>query len=75
MGLVKDADRGDSRAICRTSNLFFAAGKADVERPPQHLLIDLERARGLAHAAHEVRRGEIGLSVGPPLRVQRRLQK
>ena len=39
--------------------LLLAAGEADIQRPAQHLGIDLQLCRLLAHEAQELRRGQL----------------
>jgi hypothetical protein len=41
--------------------LLLAAGEADIERPPQHLGIDLQCDRLLPYEAQEFGRGKLGL--------------
>ena len=75
-GLVEDADaRLEQRHLQHLESLLLAPGKADVQRPPQHLLIDFQRLRRFAHTPHEFGRREIAFSSRTPVRVERRLQK
>src|SRR5579864_1013851 len=68
------ARRGLISAICNISIRFFSPREADVQRPFEHLLIDLQLIGGSARPAHKVRRGQLLFATLARQRVQRRLE-
>src|SRR5229473_1919155 len=76
IGLVEHRElRLKQRHLENLVALLFAAREADIHRPAQHVLVDAELLRGLAHPLHEVRRGELRLTALLALRVERGAQE
>src|SRR5262245_14426805 len=72
IGLVEHAEpRLQQRHLQDFVALLFAAGEADVDPSAQHLLLDAELARDLAHALEEFGRRELVLTPLLALRVER----
>ena len=68
--LVHDAERRlEQRHLQDLVPLLLAAGKADVERPPQHVLRDLRASPTAPHELHEFRRRQLRLAARLALRV------
>src|SRR6266508_6155621 len=76
IGLIEHAKaRLEQRHLQNLVALLLAAGKADIDPAAQHLLLDAELARDLAHALDEVRDQELGLAPLLALRVERGAQE
>ena len=76
IGLVEHAKLGrEQRHLQDFEPLLLAAGEADVDRPLQHLEVDLEALRRRAHGADEIGRREVGLAARAALGVERGLEE
>src|SRR6266852_2196427 len=63
IGLVEHAEaRLDERHLQDLVALLLAAGEPDVDAPAQHVLLDAELARDLAHALDEIGGRNLGLA-------------
>jgi len=76
IGLVEHAELGlEQRHLQDLVALLLAAGKADVDRPAQHLRLDPEPLRDFPQPLHEIRNGEFRLAALFALRVDRGAQE
>src|SRR5262245_21132638 len=76
VGLVEHAQpRLEERHLQDLVALLLAAREADIDTAPQHLLVDPELARDLAHPLEELGRRELGLAALLALRVERGAQE
>src|SRR5216684_2191189 len=76
IGLVEHAEaRLDERHLQDLVALLLAAGEPDVDAPAQHVLLDAELARDLAHALDEIGGRNLGLAALLALRVERGAQE
>src|SRR5712691_3702411 len=76
IGLVEHAKLGlKQRHLQDFVALLLAAGKADVDRPAQHLRLDSEPLRDLPYPLHELRGGKLRLAALLALGVDRGAQE
>ena len=76
IGLVEHAERRlEQRHLQDLVPLLLAAGEADIERALQHLGVDLEQLRLLAHQPQEIGRRQLRLPARLAHRVHRRAQE
>src|SRR5271169_4652478 len=76
IGLVEHAKtRLEERHLQNLVALLLAAGKADIDRSAQHLLLDAELARDSAHLFEKLRRRQLRFAALLALRVERGAQK
>ena len=67
--------RLEERHLQNLIALLLAAGKADIDRAAQHLLLDAELGRDLAHLLEKFRRRQLRLAALLALRVERGAQE
>src|SRR5258705_3231878 len=76
IGLVEHAQLGlEQRHLENLVALLLAAGESDIDRPAQHLLVDVELLRRLAHPLEEVGRRQLRLAALLALGVERGAQE
>ena len=76
IGFVEHGEpRLEQRHLQNLVALLFAAGKADIDRAAQHVLVDAELAGGVAHLLDEFRRGQFRLAALLALRIERGAQE
>src|SRR3984957_15716904 len=76
IGLVEHRElRFEQRHLQDFIALLLAAREADIDWPTQHLLVDAELGRGLAHLLDEFRRRELRLAALLALSVERGAQE